>query len=66
MAEQGWEGIVLVDPVSKKILEATGAFLQVVVTHALEIARLCLYDLTAKYPAIVDNDIRMCWRARVA
>ena len=58
MAEQGWEGIVLVDPVSMKILEATGAFLQVVGYTRSEIASLCLYDLTAKDPAIVDNDLR--------
>jgi PAS domain S-box-containing protein len=58
MAEQGWEGIVLVDPVSEKILEATGPFLQLVGYTRSEIASLCLYDLTTKNPAIVDNDIR--------
>jgi PAS domain S-box-containing protein len=57
MAEQGWEGIVLVDPVSKKILEATGPFLRLVGYTTSEIANLSLYDLTAKNPSDVDNEI---------
>lgn len=57
IAEQGWEGIALVDPVSKKILEATSPFLLLTGYTRLEIASLSLYDLTARDPAIVDNDM---------
>jgi two-component system cell cycle sensor histidine kinase/response regulator CckA len=57
IAEQGWEGIVLVDPVNKKILEATAPFLRLLGYTRQEVASLSLYDLTAKNPAIVDNDI---------
>jgi PAS domain S-box-containing protein len=57
IAEQGWEGILLVDPVSKKILEATGPFLQLIGYTASEIVNLSLYDITAKNPAVVDEDI---------
>jgi len=57
IAEQGWEGIALVDPVSKKILEATGPFLLLTGYTRSEIASPSLYDLTAKNPAIVDNDM---------
>lgn len=57
LAEQGSEGIVLVDPVSKKILEATGPFLLLVGYTRSEITRFSLYDLTAKSPAVVDSEI---------
>src|ERR1700687_2736259 len=57
IAEQGWEGIALVDPISKKILEVTGPFLLLTGYTRSEIASLSLYDLTAKNPAIVDNDM---------
>jgi two-component system cell cycle sensor histidine kinase/response regulator CckA len=57
MTEQGWEGIVLVDPVTRKIVEANGPFLLLTGYTRSEIASLTLYDLTAKDPAIVDNDM---------
>jgi two-component system cell cycle sensor histidine kinase/response regulator CckA len=57
LVEQGSEGVLLVDPVSKKILEATGPFLLLMGYTRSEITRFSLYDLTAKDPAIVDSEI---------
>jgi two-component system, cell cycle sensor histidine kinase and response regulator CckA len=57
MAQQGWEGIILVDPVSRKILEATSPFLLLTGYTRSEVANLTLYDIVEKDRAVLDNDI---------
>jgi two-component system cell cycle sensor histidine kinase/response regulator CckA len=57
VAEQSWEGIFLFNPVSKKIVEATRSFLQLIGRNRGEILQLTLYDLIARERETIDNDI---------
>lgn len=57
VAEQGWEGIFLVNPISKKIVEATRSFLQLVGYNHGEVAQLTLYDLIASDRETIDRDV---------
>lgn len=65
VAEQGWEGIFLVDPTNKKILEATRFFLQMVGYSQLEITRFTLYDLIALKSEVIDSDVGQALLAQI-
>jgi PAS domain S-box-containing protein len=58
IAEQGWEGIFLIDPVSKNVLEATRPSLQLLGFNHSEISRLTLYELIAVDRNVIDSDAR--------
>jgi PAS domain S-box-containing protein len=57
VAEQGWEGIFLFNPNSKKIVEATRSFLQLVGYNRAEVAHLTIYDLIAGDRETIDRDV---------
>jgi PAS domain S-box-containing protein len=57
VAEQGWEGIFLFNPNSKKIVEATRSFLQLVGYNRAEVAHLTIYDLVAGDRETIDRDV---------
>jgi PAS domain S-box-containing protein len=57
VAEQAWEGILLVDPASKRILEATRSLLQLLGYDRTEILHLTLYDLMAIEQEALDRDV---------
>jgi len=65
VAEQGEEGILLVDPTSKQILEATRFFLQMVGYSRLEITRFTLYDLIALNSEVIDSDVSQALLAHI-
>ncbi|MGH9425429.1 MAG: PAS domain S-box protein, partial [Terriglobia bacterium] len=57
VAEQGWEGILLVDFTSKKILQATRSFLQLLGYSHSEIVRFTLHNLIAREREAIDSDM---------
>lgn len=57
IVEKGTEGILLVDPLRKKILEATRPFLQLVGYSREETDGFTLYDLMVQDRELVDRDV---------
>ena len=59
------EGILLVDPISKQVMEANQAYCSLTGHSSQEITLLKLYDLVAADPDIVDSIIRRVQKDRL-
>ncbi len=59
------EGIILVDPLTKEILEANSAYCSLLGYSSEEILRLKIYDLVAVDPEITDSIIRQVFKDRL-
>lgn len=57
VAEDGWEGILLVDASNKKILEVTRSFLQLLGYSRSEILKSTLYELIGLGREKIDQDV---------
>lgn len=59
------EGIILIDPITKKIIEANQAYSSLIGHSNQEILTLKLYDLVAADPDIIDSIIRKIQKNRL-
>jgi diguanylate cyclase (GGDEF)-like protein/PAS domain S-box-containing protein len=59
------EGIILIDPISKQIIEANSAYCEIVGYDSQEILNLTLYDLVPIDVEIIDNIIQTIYEQRL-